>query len=93
MLMLRKQLMILGLPFLFASAVHSAGRDIAVSDLPKAVTDSIKQAYPKAKIVKAEEETKGSERYYEVKIHEGQTEKEIYVRPDGTIAHDELDED
>jgi hypothetical protein len=93
MLMLKKQLVILALPFLFAGAVHGADRDIAVSDLPTAVTDSIKKTYPNAKIVKAEEETKGSERYYEVKIHEGQTEREIYVRPDGTITHDELDED
>jgi hypothetical protein len=89
--MLKKRLTILALPLLFAGAVHGADRDVAVSDLPAAVTDSIKKAHPNAKLIKAEEEIKGADKYYEVKIHDGQTERELHVRPDGTVTRDKLD--
>jgi uncharacterized membrane protein YkoI len=85
--------MMTALPLLFSGLAYAADRDVAVTDLPKAVTDAVMKVHPNAKLIKAEEETKNGEKYYEIKVHDGQTEREIHVRPDGTVIHDELDED
>lgn len=70
-----------------------AADDIAVSDLPKAVTASIMKRYPGAKIVKAERERDNGKIHYEVNIQTGNKRLELNVRPDGTIYKVEIEDD
>lgn len=70
-----------------------AGDDIAVSELPKAVTQAIMKRYPDAKLIKAEREKDNGKLHYEVNIQTGDKRLEINVRPDGTIYNVENEED
>jgi hypothetical protein len=87
-----RQLIALVLPLLFVVAVEAKDRDIAIQDLPKAVTASIMKEHPHAKILKAEEDVKGDSKKYEVKIRDGQTEWEIHLSPDGTILAKDMED-
>jgi hypothetical protein len=87
-----RHLIALAFPFLFAAGVKAEDRNIAINDLPEAVTSSIRKEHPNAKILKAEEDIKDNVKKYEVKILDGQTEWEIHLRPDGTVLMKDMDD-
>lgn len=68
--------------------------DIAVSELPKNVTEAVMKAHPGATLLSAEKDLKanGEIQHYEVKIRSGQAEKELTVLPDGTIRKTEKED-
>jgi len=70
-----------------------AADDIALSELPRAVTKSIMKRYPDAKLIKAEREKDNGKVHYEVNIQTGDKRLELNVRPDGTIYKVENEDD
>jgi uncharacterized membrane protein YkoI len=63
---------------------------IKVEDLPEAVTAALKKKYPGAKFLKAEEETKGKKKYFEVVVETKDKKKfEVVLTPDGKIVKPE----
>jgi|GEM_PF-3965618 hypothetical protein len=68
--------------------------DIAVTELPAAVSASIEKAHPGAILLSAEKNLNadGGVRHYEVKIRVADRQKELTVLPDGTIRKDEKDD-
>ncbi len=70
-------------------------KTIAISDLPKAVSDAISKKYPNAKVTLAEEMTfvkdgKESLDYYEALLETADKKKlELEIAPDGTIKKTE----
>ncbi|GAB2562083.1 PepSY domain-containing protein [Spirosoma aerophilum] len=75
------------------STLPSRADDIAVSDLPKAVTQAIEKRFPGAKLISAERERDKDKIHYEVKIQVGKDRKELNVRPNGTIYKIENEDD
>ena len=67
--------------------------DIAVKELPPAVTASIEKAHPGASLLSAEKDLKadGSIQHFEVTVRVGEKQKELTVLPDGTIQKVEKD--
>ena len=65
-----------------------ADKDVAVSQLPRAVLKAVEARYPSGHILKAEWDSEG---YYEIKVQDGQTRHLLDVRPKGKIFKDELD--
>jgi hypothetical protein len=67
--------------------------DIAVKELPPAVTASIEKAHPGASLLSAEKDLKadGSIQHFEVTVRVGEKQKELTVLPDGTIQKTEKD--
>jgi hypothetical protein len=70
-----------------------ADREIPLQDLPANVTAVIKQKYPSARVIKVETDLKRGSKYYEVKIQDGDVQREVHVRPNGTIIKTETDLD
>jgi hypothetical protein len=68
--------------------------DIAVSELPENVAAAVMKAHPGATLLSAEKDLKadGSVQHYEVKVRDGQSEKELTVLPDGTIQKTEKED-
>lgn len=77
----------------FIAGPIQAADDIAISDLPKAVTQAIMKRYPKAKLISAERERDNGKMHYEVEIQQGDKRIELNVRPDGTIYKVENEDD
>lgn len=75
------------------STLSAKDVDIAVTELPKAVTESINKAHPNATLLSAEKDLtmSGDVQHFEVKIRDGDTEKELTVLPDGSIKKTEND--
>ena len=67
--------------------------DIAVKELPAAVTTSIEKAHPGATLLSAEKDLKadGSIQHFEVTVRLGDKQKELTVLPDGVIQKTEKD--
>ena len=67
--------------------------DIAVTELPKPVTDAIAKAHPNSTLLSAEKDLamNGDIQHFEVKVRAGDAEKELTVLPDGTIKDTETD--
>ncbi len=65
--------------------------DIAVADLPKAVTDAISKQTPDAKLISAEKEAKDGKVCYEVDYKKGDEKRTVKVHGDGTIQEDKAD--
>jgi hypothetical protein len=64
--------------------------EIAVKDLPKAVTAAIEAKYPKATLKKAEEVTKGDKKYLEVVVVTADKKTvEVEVDAKGKILNEE----
>ena len=71
---------------LHASSCLASDKDVAVSDLPKAVTDAINKKFPDAKLVAAEKDTGGGNPYYEVKLQDNAKQwQKVDVRKSGEI--------
>ena len=70
-------------------------REIAVKDLPKAVTEALAKKYPHSKLEEAEEVTVGDKiTSYEVElITSDKKELEVTVDPKGKILKEEAEED
>ena len=79
--------------FLFAAWQLSQAKEwtIKTSDLPKGVLKRLKKDFPKATIVKAqgEDDEEYRVRVYEVKLREGNKEREVMFSADGTIVEAE----
>jgi uncharacterized membrane protein YkoI len=54
-------------------------------DLPRAVLETVKKRFPRAKITEATKETDGNDVEYEVCIKDGETEIDLYLTPAGKI--------
>lgn len=67
--------------------------DIAISKLPKNVTDAIAEAYPSHRIDDVDYVEAPSGNYYEVEIEKGGSEAWIYVTPEGIILEGGIDSD
>ena len=65
-----------------------ADKDVAVSQLPRAVLKAVEARYPSGHILKAEWDSEG---YYEIKVQDGQTRHKLHVGPKGKIFEDERD--
>ncbi len=66
-------------------------KEIAIKDLPKAVTAALAEKYPKATYKKAEEITKGEKLSYEVLLVTAQnTQVEVVLDPSGKILEEEI---
>jgi hypothetical protein len=65
-----------------------ADKDVAVSQLPRAVLKAVESRYPSGHILEAEWDSEG---YYEIKVQDGQTRHLLHVRAKGKIFKDELD--
>ena len=59
------------------------GAKVAVKDLPQAVVDAVKAAYPTAVITEAEKETEDGKVEYTVEIKAGEKELDLEVSADG----------
>jgi len=72
---------------IFSTAALAKDVDIAVKELPPAVTASIEKAHPGATLLSAEKDLKtdGSIQHFEVTVRVGEKQKELTVLPDGTI--------
>ena len=73
-------------------------REVAVKDLPKAVSDALAAKYPKANVTKAEEITEfedgKEEKCFEVLVKtSGEKSVEVKLTPDGKTVKHEDDED
>jgi hypothetical protein len=79
---------------LVSTAVFAKDVDIAVTELPAAVTASIEKAHPGATLLSAEKDLKadGSVQHYEVTIRVAGQQKELTVLADGTIQKTEKDD-
>jgi uncharacterized membrane protein YkoI len=74
--------------------IVSVEKEIAVKDLPKAVTEALDAKYPKATIKKAEEETKDDKVTYEVLIVTADKQTiEVTLDPKGKILEEEKQEE
>lgn len=78
---------------ILSTAAFAKDVDIAVKELPPAVTTSIEKAHPGATLVSAEKDLKadGSIQHFEVTVRVGDKQKELTVLPDGTIQKTEKD--
>jgi uncharacterized membrane protein YkoI len=66
--------------------------DIAIAELPAAISASIKAAHPNATVTEAEKITKsGTLIGYEVEIKEGNENLELRITPDGKITERKID--
>lgn len=67
--------------------------DIAVTELPAAVTASIEKAHPGATVLSAEKDLKadGSIQHFEVTVRMGDKQKELTIAADGAIQKTEKD--
>jgi hypothetical protein len=76
------------------SFAQAKDEDIAVTELPKAVTESIAKQHPQATLISAERDLKagGEVQHYEVKVRDGETMKELTVLADGTIQKTEKED-
>ena len=68
-------------------------KEIPVADLPKPVADALKAKYPKAKVAKAEEITKGKKKSFEVHLKDGDKSLEAVLDPSGKILKEEEGEE
>jgi hypothetical protein len=69
-------------------------KEIAIKDLPKAVTEAIDAKYPKSTLKKAEEVTKDKKITYEVVIETADKKKlEVELDPKGKFVEEEKKED
>lgn len=79
----------------FASAALSsahAGEDIAVSELPEAVTKAIEQKHPGSTLLAAEKDKEKGQKVYEVKIRDGSVQRKLDVNIEGEILKTEVDD-
>ncbi len=76
------------LSFLFLSTISLLAQEkkIDIKDLPKAVTESFHKSYPKAEIKGAATEKENGNTYYEVESIEGDQQRDILYKKDGTVA-------
>jgi hypothetical protein len=69
-------------------------KEIAIKDLPKAVTEAIEAKYPKSTLKKAEEVTKDKKVTYEVVIETADKKKlEVELDPKGKFVEEEKKEE
>jgi hypothetical protein len=62
---------------------------IEVKDLPRAVSDALKEKYPNASLKRAEKVTKKDDSvFYEVLIQSGEQKGEVVCDPNGKIVKD-----
>lgn len=75
----------------FVPFVQAKDVDIAVKELPAAVTAAIEKAHPGATLLSAEKDLKadGSIQHYEVNVRVGDNQKELTILADGTIQKTE----
>lgn len=78
--------------FVIVGSAYAADREIPVSEIPKMVMDAIVKAHSNAKVIKAEEDSRGSNKYFEVKIQDGSTKRELHIQPDGTVLKNEAED-
>jgi hypothetical protein len=74
--------------FILSIAPCRADKEVAVSQLPRAVLKAVETRYPSGHILEAEWDSEG---YYEIKVQDGQTQRLLHVRAKGKIFKDELD--
>ena len=74
--------------FIATLAPCRAGKDVAVSQLPRPVVKAVGARYPSGHILKAEWDSEG---YYEIKVQDGQTRRLLHVQPKGKVLKDERD--
>ena len=67
--------------------------EVAIADLPAAVTDAIKAEYPNAELLEAEKETEDGPTTYEVEIKNDGKTLEVEVSPEGKILEVEEEGD
>lgn len=68
-------------------------KEIPAADLPKPVADALKAKYPKAKVAKAEEITKGKKKSFEVHLKDDDKSLEAVLDPSGKILKEEEGEE
>ena len=73
-------------------AFPSLADDIAVTDLPKTVTQAIQKRFPSAKLISAEKENDNNQTHYEVKFQNGNQKQKVHVKPNGSIYKVEIDD-
>ncbi len=81
---------IVGAGFVRAEEVEE---EVAIADLPTAVTDAIKAEYPDAELLEAEKETEDGTTTYEVEIKNDGKTLEVEVSPEGDILEVEEEGD
>jgi len=83
----------LGVIGILTTAAFAKDVDIALKELPPAVTASIEKAHPGATLLSAEKDLKadGSIQHFEVTVRVGDKQKELTVLPDGAIQKTEKD--
>ncbi|WZO98073.1 PepSY-like domain-containing protein [Isosphaeraceae bacterium EP7] len=73
------------------SGARADEEKVALKDVPRAVMDSLKKAFPKAEIVEAEKETEDGKVSYEVELKDGEKSVEVALKADGTILEVETE--
>lgn len=69
-----------------AALAQETERHVTAKDVPAAVIENFKRAYPKAIIHGYASETEDGKQYYEIESREGGVRRDVLYNPDGTIA-------
>ncbi|HET8901694.1 MAG TPA: PepSY-like domain-containing protein [Holophagaceae bacterium] len=77
------------LSYLADGTLAEVEETIPESDLPAAVLAAVKAKHPKAKLLKAEKDTKGAAVTYELHINEGKRRREVVLTPEGKTLNEE----
>ena len=80
-----RTLMVLAV-MLFATSAFAQETKVKEKDIPKAVLESFRSAYPNAVVKGYAKEKENGTLFYEIESQDGATRRDLLYKPDGTVA-------